>query len=880
MYQSSRCPALRADVLAVRAALAALSSLAVGSAHAADTTVEDLALPLSSYAVGIGVTGASPAKAREYNGLRDKGAFVVGEFDLYGGGTYDSGDATRWRARARDLGTESESFSAQYGVQGLYRLDVSFSQLLHNISDSYETPYQGGGTNTFTLPSTWRVPLVPVLSGTSPNARGLSPNVSGANGLVAGTVRTPTAAQLATSSAIQNADLPLFNQTNLSTLRTNLGLGGTYQINRQWDLKASFVHEDKNGLLPMSTITAASGGDIATTLPTLINQSHDQLNAGVTYVDRQSTFNVAYYGSIFSNHVDSLTWQNWALPSSSQTITTAPSNQFHQLTLNGSYALTSDTKFSGALAYGRGTQNDALQNNPGMAAALPESSAHATLITESLNLKLLSRPTKDLSLTGAYKFDERDNHTPVQTFYFYDVGVAASATSPFSTTALPLGSNININANRPYSKKVNQVDLDADYALGHGQAIRVGGQYQKTDRWCNGTWIACADADSAIDNTVRAEWRLNPIDQFSARVSVAGSHRTVNYNEDSWLALVPAANLSPTGAPGGATAYSTLTALGLTGYGPISGLNPLPTPGSAQAFFFPNNNAIPNALYGNNNRISELPGMRRYDMADRNRGAERSLLTWNATESVTLQAGLDVTNDTYWNSVYGLKSAKSSALNFEGDLAADESLNLALFYTHEDQRSTSAGNSYAANAAAGATVGGFTAVGGGCAATLNARNTAYKIDPCLNWGTDMHDRVDTVGIHAIRKNLLGGRLSLSGGFVYTHARTDIAVSGGNYLNNPLAVAGAPAGTLAAFYVPATALPAVTTETAELHFGGRYALSNQSAVHVGYRFQHMSTSDYAYEGYQPGNLAGALPTYQQSPNFNVSTIAVAYVYSFR
>ncbi|HEY4957488.1 MAG TPA: MtrB/PioB family outer membrane beta-barrel protein, partial [Caldimonas sp.] len=81
-------------------------------------------------------------------------------------------------------------------------------------------------------------------------------------------------------------------------------------------------------------------------------------------------------------------------------------------------------------------------------------------------------------------------------------------------------------------------------------------------------------------------------------------------------------------------------------------------------------------------------------------------------------------------------------------------------------------------------------------------------------------------------------------------------------------------------IPATPLPTVKTDTIELKLGARYAVSTQQTVRVGYTFQHMTSTDWAYDALQFGGLTGGLPTGQQPYHFNVSTIAVAYIYSFR
>ena len=649
---------LRASAAAIQSALAVLAMQ--GQAFAADDnpSVADLTTPMSSVEVGAQLVTAASAKASEYNGVRGKGIFAIGNLDLRGGSAYDSGDANRWRLKGTDLGLERRNLQFETGDQGKYRLDAHYSELLRNQWDTYQTPYNGVGGDILTLPSTWLVPLVPRVSATTPNARGLSPAVTASSALVAGVLTAPTAAQTATANAIQAADLAAFRNVNLSTKRTEYGAGLSFELDRHWQVNASYSSEDKRGLKPMGTITAFTGADISTILPTRIDQNTQQANLGVTYVGEGLTFNAAYYGSLFTNNVPSLTWSNWAAPADAQTMSTAPSNQYHQFSANAVYTITSTTRLSGNVTYARSIQNESFLTSSGTP-LVPVSSLNGLVVTRGATLKLVSRPAKDLSLSAGYKFDEHDNRTPVNTYAFYDAGALPTGTSVFSAFFPGLGSNSNINANRPYSKRLNQFNVDGSYAITKSQMVSAGADYESIDRYCNGTWIACADADKTKETTVRAEWRLNPVEQFGARIALSAAHRTVDYNEDAFLALVPAANLSPTGAPGGSTAYGTLTSLGLTGYGPILGLNPAAAAGSAQAFFFPLNNALANALYGNVNRISELPGMRRYNMADRDRAKARSTLTWQPDDTMSLQAGLDLNNDRYSNSVYGLQAPRA-----------------------------------------------------------------------------------------------------------------------------------------------------------------------------------------------------------------------------
>ncbi|HYM35156.1 MAG TPA: MtrB/PioB family outer membrane beta-barrel protein, partial [Steroidobacteraceae bacterium] len=462
---------------------------------------------------------------------------------------------------------------------------------------------------------------------------------------------------------------------------------------------------------------------------------------------------------------------------------------------------------------------------------------------------------------------------------------AANANTAFTAAlglpAAALRSNANINASRPYSKTLHQMNADADYFLMKGNWLKGGYEWQRIDRSCNGTWIDCVDAARTQENTVRVDWRNNSFESINARIGYAHSKRTVNpYNENAFLALVPMANVSPTGATGGDSAFSFMIANGWTGYGPVAGY--AATTGNMN-LFFPLNNALANATYANQNRISELIGMRRYNMADRNRDKVRSSLDWQASEQFSFQGSVDFNKDDFADSIYGLQSAKSWVANLDGTYAVVEGFTVTLFLTYEDQHSVSAGNTYTANSNA-ANVNGFTALSGnsGCNSftTIQQRNNNNKIDPCLNWSNDMRDKTETVGATFRKDNFLSGKLAITNDWIYSRARTDYDVTGGNYANNPRAVVGAPAGTIAAFYIPATPLPTVSADTFQVRVSGKYTINRQSAVWAGYSYNHLKSSDYAYEGMQFGGLTGVLPTNEQPFVYSIHTVGVAYVYTFQ
>ena len=161
-------------------------------------------------------------------------------------------------------------------------------------------------------------------------------------------------------------------------------------------------------------------------------------------------------------------------------MSSAPSNQFHRLSLTGGWNFSKTTKLVVDGSYARNMQDDAYlsfgQNNQ-FPAGLPASSLNGSVISESLHAKLTAKPIKDLGVAVGYKYDDRDNHTPVNTYIFQDDNQTKSGLSNFSS-ALGLapsliGGNTNIYANRPYSKKVNDFTAEADYKVAPGRTSRA-----------------------------------------------------------------------------------------------------------------------------------------------------------------------------------------------------------------------------------------------------------------------------------------------------------------------------------------------------------------------------------------------------------------------
>lgn len=867
------------------AAVGAVVTLLCSATFAADESgdAEALTAPTNSIEINVLAPDAKSFKFAEYNGLKNDKAYLDGSIEVRGGGRYDSDDPTRWRLSLWDLGLPTAGGLAEIGQQGKFRLSVGFDTLRHypGDGDSYNTIYGGAGSNALTLPSSWVIPVVPRLSTTSANARGLLPAVTSSNALVSGVSTAPTAAQLAQAAAVQAADVPAFKPFAISTTRHRYDAGLTAVTESKWEFSVNARRETREGSKMMSTVTRSSGGDIATLLPDPISQRTEQLTAMASWHDSQRSFmQMSYSASAFTNDIRSVSWQNWALPTATSTMSSAPSNKSYQFAFSGGRQLLANTRLSGSMSRTMTSQDQSFLTDV-WTPLVPRANLGGQVETSMAAIKLNSRLSKALSVNAGYTYDYRDNQTAVATYGYYDTNEAIGTAALDANFAAALGltasqlasikSNININANRPYSRKRSEWYADVNYQLVPGHSLTVGFNAQQLDRFCKGSWIACADAASTKEDTYKLDWAGNWADDVHSRLSYAYGDRKVDaYNENAFLAVVPMANVAPTGATMSAWAY--MKANGLTGWGPALGYTA--TTGDAN-LFFPLNNALANAMYRNQNRISELPGMRRYNMASRKRDKARGQLDWQATATLALQGSVDYANDKFSDSRYGLVGERDTAANFEAQFNPSETVGVVFFYTHERQEQDANGKSYTANSNT-ANVSGFTAISGGCYSTILARNNNNKLDKCTDWSTNMSTTSNIYGLTLDLKGLMSNhKLDLALDAVATRSTTTNVPVGGNYVNNPLAVTGATGVTYAAFYIPATALPEVYANSVEVKFSAKYAVGKNGTMKLGYLYGHYTSQDYAYDGLQFGGLAGVLPTLQVAPQYTVNLVSLGY-----
>lgn len=662
-----------------RLAAAVLATcMAPSLSFAQEESADALTRPTSTIEVGIGAPSQSSAKFGEYNGLNKADGGIVGNANIRGGDAYGMGAGTqRWEIKASDLGTTSREVGASYSDQGQWNIGLNYDELRHNLSDSYQTPYVGAaGSNNFTLPGF-----------------GLASNTT-----------TLSAAQLA---AYQNL--------NIDTTRKNTSLNAGMEINSRLGLKFDYNHLDQTGAKLMafgsaSPISATvTSGEAVAILPNPTQYQTDTVNLALNWVGDSANLTGSYFGSFFRDGYDRVSFTTFAGASGSQLMSTAPGNDFHQLSLSGGYSLTPTTKLTGSVSSARNTQNDPFVVDAFMfvtgstAAGNSKTSLDGVVVTQHADLKISDRTTRDLTLSAAYKYDLRDNQT-------------ASSIYNFQSLSNNVANNANY-PNTPLSFKKNQGELAGDYRIDKTQRVRLAYNREDVSRWCKqyavggSSYLAgtnCVVAVSSNDDKLSATYRAKATEDLAANVGYSYSKRVTVSDPKAVVAMI--------GVRGGDTG---------TTVGTIKGLN-----GGDYIGFYP------------------------FFDASRTQQMTKAGFNWQANERLTVGVSARYTDDRY-DSTYGVQSG------------AGRGLNLDATYNYSDDSSVSAYATQQSNERDLTDEQRSLAQGAGAASA-----TAIAIPAGATWSNRLKTEDLTVGLSSKKGGLMGGKLEMVGDLSYSLGKTN------------------------------------------------------------------------------------------------------------
>jgi len=373
--------------------------------------------------LGGGYQSEDAARFGNLSGNDDQGGVV-----LLGGQAGYRGEHSGYAdLKVRDLGLERYALKAEGGRFDGLRVALGYAELPYFYNRAGRTPYLIGDQN-LRLPADWQ--------------------------------------DGATTSEMTrlNDSLQPFEQ---QSLRKRLQLGLRATPSSPWRPRLEYSHELKEATLT----TSGAFMTRAANLPRPVDHTTDQLDLGVSYRQSQWMLDLAYYGSLYRNRLDSLSWDNpFLLPPGTGQLAREPDNSYQQLRLSGLY-LWERQQLHGQLAYGLGRSDaDLLPYSTDSALAggeLPTTRFEGEYHNLAADLGWLNRVNARLTLRANYDYHRRDDRSPEFSF------------EPVSGDLLPASQSV-INRRTDLSR--HKFKLEGDYRVSRDLKLSGGYRYRQDER--------------------------------------------------------------------------------------------------------------------------------------------------------------------------------------------------------------------------------------------------------------------------------------------------------------------------------------------------------------------------------------------------------------
>lgn len=413
----------------------------------------------SDYEAGAGHVSDDAARFGNANGFDKQGGFVVLEAD----GGY-SGEHVRLSWLLEDIGLDSRHAKIEASLPGTLDISVAYRGLPYRRFDSTDTLF-----------------------------------VSTANGLVLPDGWTRSAI----TSGFDSVGANLIER-DIQGDRDVIKVAASYQPTTPFELFLDYRHQAQAGVDEFGGASFTQ----AVLLPRPFEYETREVDAGVRYRGERGFAQFGFYGSFFRNQNASLVWENpfSSLPGAERsTSAEPPDNQFGQVSFRSGYRFSRTTRAVLSAAFGKMTQDEALLPytiNPDISlAALPRARLDGEVNTTNLHVEVSAKPMAPVNIRLSYRFDERDNQTPRDTWSRVIVDALTSGAS---------------ETNRPYSFKRARFGATGDWKVLHNLTLGAAFERQEFDRDLQE--VAGQTEDSGWG---RIRWRPNSYIEFRGRAGTA-----------------------------------------------------------------------------------------------------------------------------------------------------------------------------------------------------------------------------------------------------------------------------------------------------------------------------------------------------------------------
>jgi len=534
-----------------------------------------------------------------------------------------------------------------------------------------------------------------------------------------GNLMTPIAT-VAAAPAVATA-MNLLPDTEIGLKRKKGGVRADLNLAEGWKVWGSVNREERKGARPFSIV-----GSIAVEGFEPIDQTTDDLGAGVSYSDKLTSFNLRATRSQFNNAISTInTWVNPALalaPANGITMDMPPDNEAYNVKADVTHKLPefASSVLNASYSWGSSRQNDPmlqyidpaidpLNTQPNWNGTLGQTTSRATsnmrIDTQLFNLGWSLRPIEDLSVKASARRYETKNKSGQ--YYAYNpvtgqwsTGANAAAALPvgfgYSSTglaggpcqpapgfaALPVGvaagqctgvafafNNMDMTST-PRDYKQDNYALTANYDIDEVSSLEgmierenFSRTYRERDKTWENKWKLGYTNSALKDTTLRASF-----EQDSKRGSFYDSLGASNVMVKNWFAVY--------GVPYSRAALNNLI------------LNA--GAGAAANGIYPGLNAVKAAIIQS---IRPLGGWQRMDQADRDQNILNARLNYQAQSNLDIGGMLQVRRSNYpSNANKGAQRDDMNTYNLDFNYQASAGWQINGFYTRQEGKQRSAEN--------------------------------------------------------------------------------------------------------------------------------------------------------------------------------------------
>jgi MtrB/PioB family decaheme-associated outer membrane protein len=582
-----------------------LTAFSVGLLAAAggaeeDTRYHDLTTHVSTIELGTFYSSDDDFKFSDYTGVGQgfeaDGWSILGNVDLRRRSAFDAEDPYYYRVQGLNLGLDSRFIDAQYKRPGLFGIDLFYDEIPKYQTDSAQTFMLNAGAEYLTLPPTWTI------------------------------------------TSISNLD-PFLYVNEIDHKRKTAGGEFSWILPSHFDFDASYQYQTKRGEKLSSTVINFNSQIV----PEPLKYDTHQIDSHLRYTGDDVQLQLEYYASGFYNDVYSLVWQDPRTGGAGVGFDdnglgqkgSMPDNWFHQVTGSGGINLPTNSRFMVNAAFGWETQNDAflpytinpnLTADPGapLGLNLPRSDLDGKLETRLVTARFVSNPLPKLGINIGYRWNDRHNDTPIETYYRVrsDSG------------------NQNVSfarVNRPYSFEQHKVDADVSYEVYKRTKLTLLYEWDRMTR-------NLQEVEENNEHSVGGKLVSHP----NRYVNLGARYERSYRDRGTYDCVEPYIAGSPPGS--------------------------IPNPGCP-------------TVAGSGLQFENSPLLRKYYMANRRRNDAHVWMTLTPLGNVSISSHLKFIDDDYYKSTYGLTAYRMLSTGLDVSYAATDALNFHAFYNHDTSRS-------------------------------------------------------------------------------------------------------------------------------------------------------------------------------------------------